>query len=157
STKVEVSRTALTLLPEDRRSIGGHPITGSHLSGLLHAREDLFADAPYILIGDTSNESPAFLKVKQTVAGLGSQVYRMRASEHDRVMSLLSHLPQLTSVALNGTVRKQLGSEFLLKLAGAGYHDMTRLAESSWSMWEDILRTNASPIADALEGLSEKL
>ncbi len=157
STKVEVCRTAQTHLPKDRHFIGGHPIAGSHLSGPAHARLDLFAGAPYILIGENSDESTALLKVRQTVTALGSQVYRMRAAEHDRVMSLLSHLPQLTSVALSGTVRKRLGSQFFLKLAGTGYEDMTRLAESSWSMWEDILRTNAAPIADALEGLGERL
>jgi prephenate dehydrogenase len=157
STKVEICRIAKTHLPKDRHFIGGHPIAGSHLSGLSHARADLFAGAPYILIGENADESTGFLKVKQTVAGLGSQVYRMRASQHDRVMSLLSHLPQVTSIALRGTVRKRLGSDFFMKVAGTGYEDMTRLAESSWSIWEDILRTNAGPIADALEGLSERL
>jgi prephenate dehydrogenase len=157
STKVEICKAAQTYLEKDRHFMGGHPIAGSHLSGLSHASPDLFAGAPYILIGENSDESAAFLKVKQTLTALGSQAYRMRAVEHDRVMSLLSHLPQLTSVALSSTVRKRLGSAFFLKLAGTGYHDMTRLAESSWSMWEDILRTNAAPIADALEGLGERL
>jgi len=158
STKVDVCRAANTYLSKDRQFIGGHPIAGSHLSGPAHARPDLFAGAPYILIGEDSTESAvAFLKVKQTVATFGSQVYLMQAHEHDRVMALLSHLPQLTSVALSAAVRKQPGSDFFLKLAGTGYQDMTRLAESSWSMWEDILHTNAAAIASALEALGKNL
>ena len=117
STKAEICAVANDYLPGDRHFIGGHPIAGSHLSGPAHARADLFAGAPYILIGENSRESAALLRVGQTVSVLGSHVYRMRASEHDRVMSLLSHLPQLTSVVLSETVRKRLGSDFFLELS----------------------------------------
>jgi prephenate dehydrogenase len=157
STKAEICNAADAYLSIDRHFVGGHPIAGSHNSGLSHARPDIFEGAPYVLIQKHSDEGNAFAKVEQTVEALGSQVYRMRAAQHDRVMSSLSHLPQLISVALSETARKQLGSDFFLKLSGEGYRDMTRLADSSWSMWEDILRTNAGPIADALDLFGERI
>ena len=36
-------------------------------------------------------------------------------------------------------------------LAGSGFAEMTRLAESRWSVWEDICRTNADEISAALD------
>ncbi|HEY2975548.1 MAG TPA: prephenate dehydrogenase/arogenate dehydrogenase family protein [Pyrinomonadaceae bacterium] len=156
STKVEVCAAAANLTP-GRHFIGGHPIAGSHESGLSHARADLFEGAPYVLMQQQPDEGNTFAKVEQTIAGIGSQVYRMRVAQHDQVMSSLSHLPQLVSVTLSATARKQLGSDFFFKLSGSGYRDMTRLAESSWAMWEDILRTNAEPIADALDSFGGRI
>ena len=42
-------------------------------------------------------------------------------------------------------------------LAGGGYRDMTRLAASPWGIWRDILATNPSEVADALDALILKL
>ncbi|HEX8115727.1 MAG TPA: prephenate dehydrogenase, partial [Pyrinomonadaceae bacterium] len=49
STKTEVCRAAREHLPEGVLFVGGHPVAGSHLSGLAHARADLFRGAPYVL------------------------------------------------------------------------------------------------------------
>ena len=157
STKVEICDAGNTCLASDIQFIGGHPIAGSHESGLTHARADLFEGAPYVLIQRQSDEGHGFAKVEQTIEAIGAQVFRMRASQHDQVVSSLSHLPQLVSVALSATARKQLGSNFFFKLSGTGYRDMTRLAAGSWSMWEDILRTNAGPIADALDSFGGRI
>ena len=157
STKVEICSVADTNVTLDKHFIGGHPIAGSHESGLSHARADLFEGAPYVLIQQQTDEGNAFAKIEQTIEAIGSQVFRMRAAQHDQVMSSLSHLPQLVSVSLTATARKQLGSDFFFKLSGSGYRDMTRLAESSWSMWEDILRTNGGPIADALDSFGDRI
>jgi len=157
STKVEICATAEIHVRPDRHFIGGHPIAGSHESGLAHARVDLFAGTPYVLIQRATSNDDALTRVEQTIEALGSRVFRMKASQHDQVMASLSHLPQLVSVALHDTAGRQLGSDFLFKLAGNGYRDMTRLAESSWPIWEDILRTNSVPIADALDSLAERM
>jgi prephenate dehydrogenase len=76
----------------------------------------------------------------------------MPPAEHDQAMALLSHLPQLLSSALATTAKQNLSEEIIAQLSGSGYKDMTRLAESSWSMWRDILTTNRAFIADALDG-----
>ena len=157
STKVDICNAAAAFLTADRHFVGGHLIAGSHQSGLSHARPDMFESAPYVLIPPQTGEGHTFAKVEKTVEALGSQVFRMRASQHDQIMASLSHLPQVVSVALTKTARKQLGSDFYMKLAGPGYRDMTRLAESSWPIWEDILRTNSEPIADALDSFGGRI
>jgi prephenate dehydrogenase len=81
----------------------------------------------------------------------------MTASEHDRTLALLSHLPQLLSSTLASTIEGRCDAETLLAVAGNGYRDMTRLAGSSWTMWRDILATAPYPIANALDEVIEKL
>jgi prephenate dehydrogenase len=158
STKVEICRAALIHLPEERFFVGGHPIAGSHNSGPTYAQPQLFQGAPYILI-DEGNEKtrPALTKVKETVEGLGANVKLLTATEHDRAMAFVSHLPQVLSSALAATVNEAACINSRKDIAGAGYSDMTRLAGSAWSVWHDVLLTNAEPLADALELLVKKL
>jgi prephenate dehydrogenase len=158
STKTEVCRAARTNIPQGRQFIGGHPVAGSHLSGLMHARADLFNGAPYILIaGEDEDKTTALVALKEMLGQLGARVYLMTAGEHDRAMALVSHLPQLASSALATVVKDQSDAVALAHLSGAGYRDMTRLAAGSWSIWRDILATNSSQIATALDSFIEKL
>ncbi len=79
------------------------------------------------------------------------------AGEHDRAVSLTSHLPQLASTALAATLEDRLRESKALAVAGPGLIDATRLALSSYDLWRDILATNADYIDDALAGYVQKL
>ena len=158
STKRLVCRAAEEHLPPNRYFIGGHPIAGSHHSGVNHARPDLFTAATYVLTNENSStQSESFKRVRETVEALGCRVEMMTAVDHDRALALISHLPQLVSSALAKTVTEQDDATTLLTLAGPGYKDMTRLADSSWSMWRDVVATNPAEIATALDLMVEKL
>jgi prephenate dehydrogenase len=158
STKMEVCRAARLHLPEAQQFVGGHPLAGSHLQGLAHARSDLFVAAPYVLVTDgDQNERHAHFALRETLDLLGARVTYMTAVEHDRVMALVSHLPQIVSSALAAVTRDQPDADALINLSGAGYRDMTRLAFSSWSMWGDILTTNSTETVAALDALVGKL
>jgi len=161
STKVEVCRAARAVAEGGRRFVGGHPVAGSHLRGAAHARADLFEGAPYVLTPADDADDPASLAalvaVEETLHRLGARVSVTSAAEHDRALALVSHLPQLASGALAATVAAQPDADALRSLAGAGFRDMTRLAESSWEVWHDILATNPSEVADALDAFVSKL
>jgi prephenate dehydrogenase len=160
STKQLVCRAAREGLPRGRHFVGGHPIAGSHLTGPAHARADLFAGAPYVLTvdeGDADENEVARGEVAETLRRLGARVELMSARAHDRAMALVSHTPQLVSSALAAAVGEQPDADALRRVAGAGFADMTRLAASEWSVWRDIVRTNPSEIADALDAVALKL
>jgi prephenate dehydrogenase len=157
STKTEVCRAALEHLPQGPLFIGGHPVAGSHHSGLSHARADLFRAAPYVLIGKAEEKDSRFIALKESIAAMGARIEFMTAQAHDDAMALVSHLPQLLSSALAATIKSQTDAERLLNLSGTGYRDMSRLAASSWQMWRDVLLTNPAPIAGALSALIQRL
>ncbi len=71
------------------------------------------------------------------------------AEEHDRVVALTSHLPQLASTALAA----MLADTAQIQVSGSGLADMTRLALSSYDLWRDILATNSQAVDRALSRL----
>ena len=158
STKALVCGAARLHLPAGREFVGGHPVAGHHLGGLAHARAELFEGASYGLIKEEGEAAPPALEVlTKTIEGVGARVRLMAAGEHDRAMAFVSHAPQLAASALSAIVGDQRDAADLRSLAGAGYRDMTRLAASPWSVWRDILETNPSEIADAVDALAAKL
>ena len=158
STKAEVCRAALPQAQRGWRFVGGHPVAGSHLCGAAHARADLFEGAPYVLAeAEEGGDAEALAALAATLKLVGARVRVMPAAEHDRALALLSHLPQLVSCALASAVEGRPDADSLAGLAGAGYRDMTRLAASSWGVWRDILATNSTEVADALDHLVTKL
>ena len=158
STKADVCRAARAERPRGWRFVGGHPVAGSHTGGTAHARADLFEGAPYVLAEpEDGGDAEALGALARTLDGLGARVRLMKADEHDRALAFVSHLPQLVSCALAQTVETRPDADTLLRLAGAGYRDMTRLAASPWGIWRDILDTNSAELADALDPLIAQL
>lgn len=152
STKRDICRVAREALPGRVSFVGGHPMAGSHNSGLGHADAELFRGAPYALIVDdskaeASSELPA---VEAVVRGIGARPVKLSAEEHDRRVARVSHAPQLLATALACAVARRR-NEADLRLAGSGFSEMVRLAASRWPMWEDICRTNADEITVALD------
>ena len=148
SVKREICQVAREVLPENVHFVGGHPMAGSHRVGVEFASADLFRNAPYAIIDD-GNSNEATEKVIRIVEAIGSRVVKLTAEQHDQIAALISHAPQLISTALANVVAKQADAT-ALKLAGSGFSDMTRLARSSWSIWEDIVAANRESIVSAL-------
>jgi prephenate dehydrogenase len=71
-------------------------------------------------------------------------------------VAIVSHLPQLVSVALARVVGDETDETGLpASLAGHGLQDMLRLAGSSYEIWRDIGLTNAENIRRALDRLAQ--
>ena len=127
----------------DHRWVGGHPMAGGELSGFWASRADLFEGAT-VWISPASREPEAEARVRAVErmwAAVGGQPRRIEAREHDRMMALVSHLPQLTSNALAEALQ---GAGIDRARLGPGGRDMTRLSGSSPEMWGELLQ-HASP------------
>jgi prephenate dehydrogenase len=156
STKREICRAATESLPPAIHFIGGHPMAGSQKTGIENASADIFNDAPYALVTVEAgvamdSEFEKSLNTMIDIVGrIGSHPIMITPDRHDRVVARISHAPQLLSTALAVAVAKG-GEQECLELAGTGFADMTRLAASRWSVWEDVCRTNADEIRRALD------
>jgi prephenate dehydrogenase len=153
STKREICRAAGSWIAEGAHFVGGHPMAGSHERGLGHARADLFRSFPYAVIADEPAQKGAgaiaLRLVIEAVRAIGARPFVMSAERHDHMVATISHAPQLLSTILALSLA-DAGDEVMEQLAGAGFADMTRLAASHWSVWEDICATNGDEIAAAL-------
>jgi prephenate dehydrogenase len=148
--------SAARSLPPAVTFVGGHPLGGGERGGFAFARPDLFAGRPWIFTPALDGESDALTRLSRLVSGLDAKPSILSADEHDRVMALVSHLPQLAASALMDVVGSGAHAEGL-RMAGRGLVDTTRLASSPPDVWRDICLTNADAIDDALDCLIQRL
>ena len=139
--------------------LGGHPLAGKEKRGASAAEASLFRGHTWVLTPDdpAELETPAAREFIGWIERAGASPLGLDADEHDRVVALTSHLPQLASTALAATVASHLKAPSHFRVAGPGLSDMTRLALSSYALWRDILATNAEHIDRALADYIQKL
>jgi prephenate dehydrogenase len=158
STKCEIVDLARQCITR-AQFLGGHPMAGKETRGALAADAELFRGRTWILTPDEPEElrTSCALEFRIWLDRIGGRVRVLDADEHDRVVSLTSHLAQLASTALAATVSDKLGPPPRLDAAGPGLEDMTRLALGSYEIWRDILATNSDHIERALSVYIQKL
>jgi prephenate dehydrogenase len=139
--------------------LGGHPMAGKERRGASAGDADLFRGRTWVLTPDDPSEmqTPAAAEFLAWLEKIGARVLALDSDEHDRVVSLTSHLAQLASTALAATVSDKIGAQSRLQVAGPGLEDMTRLAMGSYDLWRDILATNRDHIDRALALYIQKL
>ncbi len=160
STKRLIAERARAALGDAPLFLGGHPLAGKERSGFENADPGLFENARYALTPLTpdhlsDDRVKAFSRLLES---LGARPFVSDAASHDRAVAFLSHLPQLVASGLASLIAEQSAEDFLpLELAASGFRDMTRLADSPYSLWRDICLTNVENIRPAVESLIEKL
>ncbi|GIU74987.1 MAG: prephenate dehydrogenase [Bryobacteraceae bacterium] len=132
--------------------LGGHPMAGKEKRGVEEADADLFRGRPYLLAPARREdlETPAARTFLSWVERIGAEPRVVTPEEHDRIVALSSHLPQMISTALAAALGECSEAESVAGAAGPGLLDMTRLALSGWDIWQDILETNRDEIVSAL-------
>jgi prephenate dehydrogenase len=158
STKTLICQQAQKYFRGGARFLGGHPMTGKENSGIAHADADLFRGTRYALIAPESDPDPRVQKFAALLQRIGAEPVRCDAETHDWAVGIVSHLPQLASVALAHVVADETDETGLpLTLAGPGLADMLRLVGSPYDIWRDTCLTNRENIAHALDRLAQAI
>ena len=160
STKRLICERARESLGDAPLFLGGHPLAGKERAGVENADAALFTNARYVLtpLDQGHLEDPRVKAFVSLVTALGARPHIMDPAHHDRALAFLSHLPQLLSSALASLIAEEsLEARLPVELAATGFRDVTRLAESPYSVWRDICLTNLENIQQALEALVGKL
>jgi len=158
STKTATCRIAEQNFGSEARFLGGHPIAGQESSGIERADGELFRGAPYALIGREDDNDPRVIAFIALLRRIGASPEWCDAETHDWAVGIVSHLPQLLSIALARVVQDETDETGLpLSLAGRGLRDVLRLAGSPYSVWRDICLTNADNISRALDRLAQAI
>ena len=134
--------------------VGGHPMAGNEGAGFGASSAHLFRGRPWIL---APGPERALGLVRRLVRSLGARPAVLEPEEHDRMVAYLSHLPQLVAWALVAAARGDRAARRRLGLAGPGYRDMTRLAQSPRGLWREILHQNRVEVARALRAFRRAL
>ena len=155
STKRAIVSAAATL-GQAITFVGGHPLAGSARGGIEASRVDLFERRPWVLTPTSTTVRSNVDRLNAFVRALGAQPLELDAAEHDRLLAVTSHLPQLAASALMHVVGEAVGSAGLA-LSGGGLADTTRVAASPARIWTDICATNTDELLPALDRLIDTL
>lgn len=157
-----VDAMAATLEVDDgsaARFVGGHPMTGSERSGPQAADGALFTGATWILTPTEHSSDTALARANAFVRDVGGRALVLNPGEHDRIVGLVSHLPQLVASVLADVAAEAVGAQrdAVMAVAGPGFRDTTRIAASDPALWLDIIDGNREAVVAALEAYTERL
>jgi prephenate dehydrogenase len=143
STKKGIVTYASSRVPREVTFIGGHPMAGSHKSGVEAANARLFENAYYVLTPAPDTPVEKVEKLKSALTLTNAKLVVMDPDEHDRVVAAVSHFPHIiAAVLVNQVARYDQENDWHRRLAAGGFRDITRIASSNPRMWRDILLNN---------------
>jgi prephenate dehydrogenase len=144
----DVGSVKAPLLRDDERFCGGHPLAGSEQRGREHARADLFDGATWYLTPTSRTGGILLERLHRVIAGFGARPRSIDASEHDRMLAGVSHLPH---VLANVLVKDAQGA------IGPSFRDATRVAGANPPLWRDIYLANRIELSRAIGAIRAEL
>lgn len=140
------------------RYVPGHPMGGSERSGPDGASASVVDGIVWAVTPTAETRPDAVGQVEAWIRRVGSRPVRLDPRRHDRLVAIVSHLPQVASTVLMGLAATEEADEpDILLLAAGGFRDLTRLASSNPALWSGILLANRSAISEAIDLYVERL
>ena len=134
--------------------LGGPPMAGSHHSGFKYARENLYHNAPMVLVPPSFDDIALLQRVKELLAPAGfGHISVTTAQAHDEMIAFTSQMPHLIS---NAYIKSPTAAEHKGFSAGS-YKDMTRVAWLNAPMWAELFLENRDCLLRELGWLMESL
>ena len=138
--------------------IGGHPMAGSHKSGVTAGDERLFENAYYILTPSQQTKPEKVNTLKELLKGTQAKFVPLSTDEHDQITGMLSHLPHVIAAGLVNQSKEFNDQHPRAKqLAAGGFRDMTRIASSDPQMWTDILLSNRDTLLELIASWQQQM
>jgi prephenate dehydrogenase len=134
--------------------VGGHPLAGSHKTGVKAAHWRLFERSTVVLV---PGARAALKPLKSLWNAVGAKVMIMSAAEHDRAVALISHLPHALAHALVHVLARRKERAKLIPLLAGSFRDGTRVASSDPEQWAQIFQANAGSVKAALKDFRREL
>lgn len=158
STKSKIVGNTRNLQERGITFIGGHPMAGSHKSGVSAAKEILFENAFYLLTPQEHIDDSKVGLLKSWLMGTKAKFLTITPENHDYLTGIVSHFPHIIAASIVRQTEKLAKAESLIpRLAAGGFRDITRIASSSPKMWKDILLHNREILIELLDQWQEEM
>ena len=155
SSKEKISNSIPSLIRKN--FVTAHPMTGTEKFGPSAAIHDLYKNKTMVICDQEKSGEHQNSIAKKIFNDIGSKIVFMNAKEHDRHAAFISHMPHAVSYAIANSVMKQEDSNAIVALAGGGFKSMSRIAQSSPNMWEDIFRQNKDNLLESIITFNEEM
>ncbi|MDQ0197515.1 prephenate dehydrogenase [Neobacillus ginsengisoli] len=158
STKSKIVANSISLKQKGFTFIGGHPMAGSHKSGVSAAKEILFENAFYLLTPEEYVEKSRVDDLIHWLNGTKAKFLTISPKNHDYLTGIVSHFPHIIAASIVRQTEKLAQEQTLIpRLAAGGFRDITRIASSSPEMWKDILLHNKEILIELLNEWQEEM
>ncbi|WEG11363.1 prephenate dehydrogenase [Pullulanibacillus sp. KACC 23026] len=155
STKTQIAERAKARLSHVA-FIGGHPMAGSHKSGVEAATPDLFENAYYFLTPLDHVPAERLEQLKAWLSATRAKLLVVDPEKHDEMVGVISHFPHIVAAALVHHLRNRPEDGFdLPSFAAGGFRDITRIASSDPILWQDITLNNREVLLSLFESWEE--
>lgn len=134
--------------------LGGHPMAGTHNSGLKYAKAEMYHGAPMVIVPPVFDDIELLDRTKELLkpAGFG-RISVTTAEKHDQMIAFTS---QMAHVVSNAYIKSPTASEHKGFSAGS-YKDLTRVAWLNAPMWAELFMENKDCLLEELNILIENL
>lgn len=134
--------------------LGGHPMAGTHNSGLKYARANLYHGAPMVIVPPVFDDIELLDRVKTLLAPAGFGRFSVTTAEkHDAMIAFTS---QMAHVVSNAYVKSPAAASHKGFSAGS-YKDLTRVAWLNAPMWAELFMENKDYLLEELSTLIDNL
>ena len=134
--------------------VGGHPMAGTHNSGYLYSKENMFKNAPMVIVPHKFDDIVLLDKIKKLLSPLGvGKISVTTAENHDKMIAFTS---QLAHVVSNAYIKSDTATTHKGFSAGS-YKDLTRVAWLNPQMWTELFLENGDNLLYELNTLIDNL
>ena len=137
--------------------VPGHPIAGKEHSGVAAASADLFQNHKVAITPLPETDALFCETICEMWRSVGAELVYMDVDEHDRVLSVTSHLPHILAYAMVDYFASTGDRDKCYEMVAGGFYDSTRTASSDPVMWRDICRMNRDEIIHSIQGYRRTL
>ncbi len=138
--------------------VGGHPMAGSHETGVDAARATLFENATCIVTPTENTDPDSLQRVKNLWDFVGAVPHLLSPDIHDLLIGAASHLPHLIASLLANTVANvEMEPHKALDFTATGFQDSTRIAAGAPDLWTGIFTQNRDVLLSLIDDIVDDL
>ncbi len=157
SVKTEIHENVSKLLP-GANFIGGHPMAGKEKVRFDNSSEKLLEGAYYYLTPSEGVDEKYIIKLEELIKKFGSKPVTVDPHTHDFIVAGISHVPHMAAYTLVKLVKDEDTPEEHMRFSAAGgFKDITRVASSDPTMWQQICLSNKDNIVELMDRYIDEL
>lgn len=128
--------------------VGGHPMAGTHNSGYKFSKENMFENAPMVIVPQKYNDIELFDKIKQVLSPCRFGSFSITTAEkHDEMIAFTSQMPHIISNSFIKSPTAEIHKGF----SAGSYKDLTRVAWLNPNMWTELFFENKDCLINELD------
>jgi len=140
--------------------IGSHPMAGTEKRGVDSGFEGLFKNAMWVITPTENSDLNAIKTISELIKSMDCAICQATPKEHDKAVSLISHLPIFLATALieaAHTKNNQSVADLAQKLASTGFSDTSRVGGGNEQLGLELAMNNQMNVLNAINNFKNKL